>query len=183
MSSSARLANYLYWFMVLLGGAILAPSLILPAWLEYRASLELKAYYQQQFTQRQEDLDRLRVQREHLATDDAYVLRLARKHLNIETPGVEHIPVEPAAAALPTTAPASPQSAVLEDELAPELSALVEQLLVRYPLTGMFVRPQTRPSLLVIGAGLILTAVILLGNPRTALRSPKSKPASRVSSK
>ncbi|MGD8451959.1 MAG: hypothetical protein PVJ57_09095 [Phycisphaerae bacterium] len=175
MSPSARLAHYLYWFMVLLGGAILVPALILPAWLEYRASLEIKAFYQQQYAEKQEQFDRLRAQREHLATDDAYVLRLAREQLNIETPGVEHIPVEPGA--LPTTAPAEPESAILQDELAPELSALIEKLLIRYPLTGIFVRPQTRPFLLFIGGGLVFVAVVLLGNPYAVVRPPKAKAA------
>ena len=172
VSDSSRLATVLYWLMVLLGAAVLAPCLVLPAWLEYQASLDLKALREQQVARREAQLTRLRKQREHLETDEAYVLRLAHQHLNIETPGVRRIPVEPGRpaerdpAAPAATAPLPTQEA----ELVPELSAMVEQAVQRYPLVQMFVRPESRPSLLFIGAGLIVTALVLLG-PRAPLRT------------
>lgn len=164
MSQSSRLGDVFFWLMVLVGAAVLTPCLILPAWIEYRASLELKVLRQQQVERRQAEVTKLRQQRTHLETDDAYVLRLAREHLHIQTPGVERIPVEPS----PVVDGADPDAATAplpsdEDELVPELSALVEGLVQRYPLAQMFVHPDTRPSLMFIGGGLIVAAIILLG--------------------
>jgi hypothetical protein len=166
MSQPTKLSALVFWAMVLLGGAVLAPCLILPAWLEYEASLDLRALRQQQVERRQAEVEKLRKQREYLETDEAYVLRLARDNLNIEIPGAQQIVVDPSplAGSSATTAPAGPSSRPA-DELVPELSALVENLMQRYPLAQVFVHPKTRPPLLFIGAGLILTAIVLLSAP------------------
>ena len=167
---SIHLTGALFWFMILGGAVILAPCLILPAWLEYQASLALRVRYEQQLELRQTKITKLRKQRNHLEKDDAYVLRLAHEQLKIETPGVQRIPVEPSALPHGTATPTEP-AASSEDELAPELSAIIEDVILRYPLVSMFVRPETRPSLLLIGSGLILTAIILLGAPEIVRRS------------
>ena len=161
MNGSNRLAGLVFWFMVLAGAAIVAPCVILPAWLEYQASLELRALWEQQVADRQAAVVKLRKQRQHLETDEAYVLRLAQEQFNIEIPGVERVPVEPGTLPASDTPPAAPAGA--SDELVPELSAKVDEILRRHPLAGMFVWPQTRPSLLLIGGGLVLMAIFLLG--------------------
>ncbi len=169
MGTVSRLGDILFWFMVLAGAGLLVPCLVLPAWLEYRASLQLRALHEQCVLRLEAELIKLRKQREHLGIDDAYVLRLAHEQLNIETPGVVRIPLETgglaeselAAAALPPVWPP-------EDELAPQLSAIVGELLGGYPLTGMFVWPETRPVLMLLGGGLILAAVVLIGAPASA---------------
>jgi hypothetical protein len=173
MSQPTKLSAFVFWAMVLLGGAVLAPCLILPAWLEYEASLDLRALRQQQVERRQAEVEKLRKQREYLETDEAYVLRLARDNLNIEIPGAQQIAVEPSPLVEPgaTTAPSGPSSRPA-DELVPELSALIESLMQRYPLTQVFVHPKTRPPLLFIGGGLILTAIVLLSAP--AMRSKRA---------
>ena len=177
MSRSNRVSVCLFWLMVLLGTATLAPCLLLPAWLEYQATLDLRALRTYQVQRREAELANLRSQREHLRTDDAYVLRLAREQLNIEIPGVERIPVEPASLAEPAAAAVYPPLPVAEDELVPELSALVEQVFQRHPLMRMFVRPETRPSLMLIGGGLIVSAIVLLGSPTRAKgTSPRAAP-------
>ena len=167
---SSHLTGALFWFMILGGAVILAPCLILPAWLEYQAALALRVRYEQQLEHRQTEIAKLRKQRNHLEKDDAYVLRLAHEQLKIEIPGVQRIPVEPSALPHGTAAPTEP-AVSCEDELAPELSAIIEDVILRYPLVSMFVRPETRPSLLLIGSGLILTAIILLGTPAVVRRS------------
>jgi hypothetical protein len=176
MSESGRLAPVMFWLMVLLGGSVLAPCLILPAWLEYQASLDLRALRKEQVERRRAEVARLRKQREHLETDDAYLLRVARENLNIEIPGVQQIHVEPSPLAEPaTTEPAA--AAAQGDELVPELSAMIEQVMQRYPLTQVFVHPATRPPLMLIGGGLIVTALVLLSAPAPRPRPPAAKPA------
>ena len=164
MARPSRAEGVLFWFMVALGGALLAPSLILPAWLEYQASLDLQARWAEQIARHEADLTRLQKQREHLKIDDAYALRLAHEQLNLETPGAERIPVEPGIDT-PSEPASGPESrpAAGNEELAPELSALVERLMQEHPVTTMFVRAETRPILLFLGGGLILSALLLLG--------------------
>jgi hypothetical protein len=179
MTSTSRFGGLMFWLMVLLGGALLAPGLILPAWLEYRASVDLRTLRQHQVDARQAEITKLRIQREHLETDDAYVLRVAREDLNIETPGVQRVRVEPEPGTEDDVGAVGPPGAPNEkDDPVPELSALVEELMVRYPLAvRVFLRPETRPPMMFIGAGLVVTAVVLLGAP--AGRQRMSAPAAR----
>ncbi len=173
MSNRRHAADLLFWFMLLAGGAVLTPALVLPPWLEYQASLDLKARHTQQVARWQAEVTKLRKQREYLENDEAYVLRLAYEDLNLKTPGVERVPITPGEYAGVSPIEAEPpENAGPPDELAPELSALVEEVLDRYPLAGMFLWPQTRPSLLFIGGGLVFTAVALLGEPG---RKPESQ--------
>jgi hypothetical protein len=166
MSSHSHAGNILFWFMLLTGGVILAPALILPAWVEYQASLDLRARRAEQVARWEAEVTKLRKQREYLENDESYVLRLAYEDLNVNLPGIERIPVPPEEYVdLPEISHTESSAAQEPDELVPELSALVEQVLARYPLARMFLWPQTRPSLLFIGAGLVFTAVALLGEP------------------
>lgn len=163
MSPVGRLADLLFWLMVLSGAALLAPCLVLPAWLEYQASLDLKALRKQQVERREAEVVKLRKQREHLETDDAYVLRLAHEFLNIEIPGVVRVPVEPSPQA--EQPPAATEPATRDEDLVPELSALVEQAMQHYPIAQLFVRDETRPPIMLAGAGLLVAAIVLLGAP------------------
>lgn len=177
MAQPSRFGDLLYWLMVLGGGVLLAPCLILPAWLEYRASLELCALRAEQVAQRRAEVVKLRQQREQLERDDAYLLRLAREDLNLEIPDVRRIVVEPGPAAQASASVQAVDAAhIPADELAPELSALVEKALQRYPLAYMFVHPRTRPPLMLIGGGLVVAAVVLLG--RAACPRPAPPPPS-----
>ncbi len=157
-------ATLLYWAMVLAGGLLVAPCLILPAWIEYQAALDLRGLREQQVQQREAEIEQLRRQREHLETDDAYVLRLASESLNVEIPGVERIPIEPS----PVDPEAALEAEIEEtppDEIVPELSALFEQALQRYPLARLFILPRVRPALLFTGGALIVAAIVLLCAP------------------
>lgn len=161
--SSDRLATLLYWLMLAAGGALLVPCLVLPAWLEYRATLDLYARRRLAVERHQAAVERIREQRKQLETDDAYLLRLARRELNYEIPGVTRIEVEPAELPASSDPPLPELKPRHEEELAPELSALVEQLMVKYPAAQIFARNETRPPLMIMGGGLIVTAVLLLG--------------------
>ena len=166
MSTQRHAGNFLFWFMLISGGLILAPAMILPAWVEYQAALDLRARHAEQVARWEAEITRLRKQREYLENDDSYALRLAYEDLNVNVPGIERIPVTPVEDADPPPADGTEQVFIQPpEELAPELSALVETLLDRYPLAGMFLWPQTRPSLLFIGAGLVFTAIVLVGEP------------------
>lgn len=173
MSTERQAGNVLFWFMLLAGGVILAPALILPAWVEYQASLDLRARRAEQVARWEAEVTKLRKQREYLETDESYVLRLAYEDLNVNVPGIERIPVAPDEYAdLPEISSTEPTATQPPDELVPELSALVERVLDGYPVAGMFLWPQTRPSLLFIGAGLVFTAVALVGEP---VRRPETQ--------
>ena len=168
MARSGRGAALLFWLMTLTAGSALAACLILPAWLEHQAALQLHVRARQQVADLEARLLVLEKQIEHLRHDPAYVERLARKEFGIRTPGVQTIVLDrtEGPASRPTTAPTTTPAAAYELESLPELSTLMAQALERYPATAVFVLDQTRPVVMVMSAIVLLAAILLLRNQR-----------------
>ncbi len=59
---------------------------------------------------------------------------------------------------------------------------MVEELMHRYPAAQMFVYPKTRAPLLFIGAGMIITAIVLLAPPGANARHQRPAGLGRTSS-
>ncbi len=163
----------MFWLMATLGGAALALCLVLPPWLEYQAQFERLKAADAQVVALDERLSTARKQIEHLREDPAYVLRVARQEFGqvIETPGTKTLAVDPGAVAS-TSAPPPVSTAVPPepDEVLPELSFFLAQVVARYPQVGLFVSDQTRPAVMGLGAVLLISAVVLLGRPSPRTR-------------
>jgi type II secretory pathway pseudopilin PulG len=158
----------LFWLMLLTGAAVLAPCLVLPAWLEYQAQLERRQAAVAYLAALEFRLDAAQKQIEHLHNDPAYVMRLAEQEFGraLDAADSETIYVAPSPeddTPLPPMPPRyDPNSA---GDVVPELSAFLEQVVQRYPHACVFAVGRTRPFLMAIGGILIVTAVLLLGRP------------------
>ncbi len=165
MSRPGPLNTLLFWFMVLAGTAVLAPCLILPAWLERQAQLEClqaQAEYKAALEQR---LRAVRTQIDHLNNDPAYLLRLAEQDFGgaFRLPNVETIQIAPGPASVAPASP-PPAAAVLPDEaLLPEIDRFLEGVMRRYVYAQVFVDGRSRPLLMALGGGLIGAGILLLG--------------------
>jgi hypothetical protein len=156
----------LFWLMLVLGTAGLAPCLVLPAWLERQAQMECLRAREVYLAGLQRRLEAVRKQIEHLNDDPAYVLRLAEEDFGraIKVLDVETIWIDTSSAdapALPEDPPeASPEDA---DQLWPELDTFIDAAMQRYPEAQLFLDGRTRPWIMGAGGGLIVLAVALLG--------------------
>jgi cell division protein FtsB len=169
VSGTNALKTLLFWFTVLFGTALLAPCLVLPAWLERQAQAEYFKAEQQRVAALQQRLQMVRMQIDHLNNDPAYVLRLARQEFGkvFLIPNVETIFVEPGEAESSGLAdaavPAGEDTPPLADELLPELNVFINEAVQRYPHARLFLDDQSRPILMGVGGALLLTGVVLLG--------------------
>jgi hypothetical protein len=169
MARSSRGATLLFWLMTLTGGGALAACLILPAWLEHQATLQLHAQAEDRIAELEARLQVLEKQIEHLRHDPAYVERLAREEFGLATPGVQTILLD-----RPDALGSQPAPTMVEEETGsgdqedrPELSAVIGEMLERYPGTSVFVLDQTRPIVMVMSAVLLLAAILLLHRGRS----------------
>lgn len=169
MTGRRGLETLIFWLMALVGGGALAPCLILPPWLEYKAQLERRRAADAHVAELQQRLRSAEKQLDHLRNDPAYLLRVAEAEFGtrLDTTGAQTVLVEPSPTDRPelrVETPAAPHAAAAPDpEPLPELSIYVEQMLLRYPHAHLFVDPHTRPVIMGLGGALVLTAVGLLG--------------------
>ena len=167
-----RLEAMVFWVMTLVGAGFLIPALVLPPWLEYQAQLERRRAAEMQVQALEFRLRAVEKQIDHLQRDPSYVLRLAEQEFGQPMgPATKTIPVDPSDDQPATPYAAGPQQdpgkQVGEDVL-PELSAVLEEGIRRYPKASLFVDPRTRPAVMVIGGGMLLAAIVLLGRAGTA---------------
>lgn len=174
MARAAVASSVLFWLMLLTGAAVLAPCLLLPAWLEQQAEREWLAAYQAHVAALEYRLRSVQKQIEHLQHDPAYMLRLAQQDFGeLKVPNVETIRIEPSPQELgaDTATEAAPESA---PELLPELASFIDDLLRRHPRAAAFLDQQVRPWLLGSGSGLILAALACAGWAKRASASRAS---------
>lgn len=169
----------LFWTMALVGAATLAPCLVLPAWFEYQAAHEELAGRERLLAEQLAAHQRITVQIEHLKHDPAYNLRIAQQEFPDLGRGLQTVLIAPdTTEPLVEAAPGGLNPEISRPgDVAPEISEIVERLWERYPQAAIFARQDTRPVLMVLGAGLLLTAILLLGRPRGAVAR---LPAERV---
>ncbi len=167
MRYSSVVESVFFWLMLLAGAASLAPCLVLPAWLERQAHLSCLAAHQKYVADLRYRLQSARKQIEHLENDPAYLLRLAEHDLGglLKVPNVRTIPVDPGTPLEQAGQAEADAPSVTEDELIPELSSALAELVRRCPRVDMFVNPETRPVIMVMGATLLAAAILLLGLP------------------
>lgn len=171
MARTTVAGSVLFWLLLLAGTALLAPCLLLPAWLEQQAEREWLVAYQAHVAALQYRLRSVQKQIQHLQHDPAYVLRLAEQDFGeLKVPHIETVRIEPSP---PETDAEPPAPAVAESasERLPELASFIEALLQRHPRTAAFLDQRVRPWLLGLGGGLIVAAIGLAwldGRPAVA---------------
>jgi cell division protein FtsB len=179
MSRPAASAAFLYWLMIGLAFAVLAPAMIVPAWLEYRGALQTRALRQAQLAQLAERRAMLEKQLRHLQDDEAYVEQVARKELGIETPGVTTIYVQ---ADAPRQRDAEPVYInPYAGDIFPWLSEVLDDLVTRRPhLIRPLLDPHARFVMICASVAMIVCTVLLLG-PQRRDEEPAEKQITVVS--
>lgn len=168
MAGGRFFEGLLYWTMAVVGGATLAPCVVLPALFEYEAQLAVNATAEQRNRELQERLTAVERQIAYVERDPSYLERLAGLEFGIVPPGVTPIIVENGAAE-DAAAPAGTTRLAGETHV-PELSHFVRKLLDKHPLAKIFVLPEARPIAMACGTILLVTAIVLLGAPQRRAR-------------
>jgi hypothetical protein len=169
MSVARGFQTLFFWVTVLLGTALLAPCLLLPAWLERQAQIEYLKAHEQYLAALKYRLQATQKQIEHLNDDPAYLLRLAEQEFggSISVPNVESILIEPGPdsdnARSGPPAPESGTPGERADQLLPELSTFIDQAMQRHPYGQVFLDSRSRPLIMALGGVLLLTGIVLLG--------------------
>ncbi|MBK9118216.1 MAG: septum formation initiator family protein [Phycisphaerales bacterium] len=194
MARGHFLNTALFWCMFLAGGFVLAPCLLLPAWLERQAQIELLHARQAQLAQLRDRLVVAEKQIDFLQNDPAYILRIAQREFGYSAGPLAReglatgVPLADGQLVLPdpVAPPATPRlmPALLPPThlpgTQPDLATFVQLTLDRHPRIWFFVDPYTRPTLMALGGGLILCALVLLGDtrPRAAVAPRRQPPQS-----
>ncbi len=171
MSPSRCLQAALFWLMVGMSLATLTPALVLPAWLEYRAALQMRAGKQLLVERLERHVTVQERQIRHLHDDAAYNERILREELGIEVPGVRTIYVdEPRVDVGPQTSVEIDQAPLRElaadDELFPALGRTADAALETWPdWLSSFLDPGTRRWIMLLSGMLMLCAVLIAGRP------------------
>lgn len=159
-------AATLFWILCLAGGAVLAPCLILPAWIEYQSASAQLAAADARVRNLEEENLRLARLIDHQLHDPAYNERQARAEFGLHEPGVETVYVQRPPARTGNASPAPAAAAPPADSLVrPELAAFVERSVQQFPQAQLFLHESTRTRLMILGGGLLLIALVVLGRP------------------
>lgn len=155
-----------FWLMLAAGAAVLIPCVLLPAWFEYRVSVEEHAAYQRLVEDRRHRDERVVKQIEHQQHDPAYFERQMQREFGKTPSGLKVVMIEPDAATRETeqahaAAPVAPDEGLVNAEVA----VWVERTLDEYPITQLFLHDRSRPLLMAMGGALIIAAIVLLGRP------------------
>ena len=159
--------SLLFWAMTLLGAGVLIPCLILPAWFDYVAQARINADIAAQRDTLASSVETLEKQIQYQEHDPA-----AQEQQNAAEFGVVPDGVTPVVVDDPTAPSIEPEEPAPPKWQPPTIDTTVRQLLHDYPAAKMFVTPDTRPILMAMGAGLLLMAVVLLGQPGITVRAP-----------
>lgn len=158
-SRSNPAATLLFWAMILVGGASLAASLWLPAWLELRQAQASERVRLELRDSLREHVTALDLRREHLENDPAYIDRLARREFGEDAAQRESITVE----VIPPSPSAQPASQPTE----PTWALALEQLAQTHPVVRMYIDPATRWKIQVLSVVLVLAAILFLARRPT----------------
>ncbi|MBK8914921.1 MAG: septum formation initiator family protein [Phycisphaerales bacterium] len=165
-----------FWLLVAASAALLAPCVLLPAWVEHRAARAAHGEAQQRVLSLAAENVRLARVIDHHRNDPAFIERHARREFGLTPPGVEAIPspAQPTAYADIENSDAPPPPPTI---ISAEMEARVEALLQRFPQAQTFLDPHKRPLILAAGTALALIALVLLGRPvRRAAPAPSPAP-------
>lgn len=159
--------SLLFWAMTLLGAGVLIPCLILPAWFDYVAQARINSDIAAQREILAGTVQTLEKQIQYQQHDPAAQEQQSAAEFGVVPEGVTAVVVDE-----PTAPYIEPEDSKPPAWQPPTIDTTVRQLLHDYPAAKMFVTPETRPILMAMGAGLLLMAVVLLGQPGVTVRTP-----------
>ncbi len=167
MSLSNRLPAALFWTLMIMALAGLAPCLILPAWMDYQESLRLRAVRLNNSERLSAEVAAQQKQIRHLHNDEAYRERILHEEVGLDPPGIETILVDRRRRAdehAGSTPPSLRRFAPSDDDRFPMLTTIATSALQRYPnWTHVFILDETRPLVMGMSGVLLVSAILLLG--------------------
>ena len=152
--------------LILMGLAAFTPCVVLPEWREYQALRAAEQAERHRLDEMQRVVDRERNLLEAMQSDPAVIARLAQRDLHFHRPGDKSVAVS-----VPLTTTALQDPFVAEPIAPPVSLARARSYLPDFNYDGLFCDDRTRPIILVMSVGLIVTAIALFSG-RTPLRNP-----------
>lgn len=182
MSLSHRLPAALFWALMIMALAGLAPCLILPAWMDYQSALRLRAVRLNNSERLAAEVASQQKQITHLHDDEAYRERILHEEVGLDPPGIETLlvdrqrrPDERAG----STPPPLRRFAPSDDDRFATLTTLATSALKHYPnWTHVFILDETRPLVMGMSGVLLVSSILLLGRQHRGGRPvSKAQPA------
>jgi hypothetical protein len=148
--------GFVFWILILMGLATLTPCVVLPQWREYQALRLAEQAERHRLDEIQRVVDRERNLLEAMQSDPAVIARLAQRDLHFHRPGDKSVPVS-----VPLTARA-PEDPFIASPVDPPMAlARARSYMPDFDYDELFCDKRTRPIILVMSVGLIVTAVAL----------------------
>ena len=165
-SDSTPRGGFVYWMLIFMGLATFTPCVILPEWREYQAVRLAEQAERHRLGEMQRVVDRERNLLEAMQSDPAVIARIAQRDLHFRRPGDTSVAV-----AVPFKATAIPEAFVAEPIEPPVALARARSYIPDFNYDALFCDDRTRPIIMVMSVGLIVTAIALFST-RAPLRNP-----------
>ena len=158
--------GFVYWILILMGLAAFTPCVVLPEWREYQALRQGEQAERHRLEEMQRVVDRERNLLEAMQSDPAVIARIAQRDLHFHRPGDTSVSVS-----VPLTATAIPEAFVAEPIDPPVALARARSYMPDFNYDALFCDDRTRPIIMVMSVGLIVTAIALFSTS-APLRNP-----------
>ena len=157
--------GFVYWMLLLMGLATFTPCVVLPEWREYQALRMAEQTERHRLDEMQRVVDRERNLLDAMQSDPAVIGRLAQRDLHFHRPGDTSVAVS-----VPLTANA-PQAPFVGEPIEPPVAlARARSYLPDFNYDALFCDNRTRPIIMVMSVGLIVTAIALFSG-KTSVRN------------
>ncbi len=150
--------RWVFWLLFGLAVVGFAPCILLPAWRDYQAAVLVEQCEQAEVQRLERETDRQRQLADALRSDPSVIARAAQRELEYTRPGEIPVEVYPA-----PNAGAEPNGAAAV-VVPPEPPAVVKRLVAALPrldYDAVFCHPPTRRVIMVMSAGVLLSAFAL----------------------
>jgi cell division protein FtsB len=147
--------GFVFWMLIVMGLAAFAPCVLLPEWREYQAVRIAEQAEKHRLDAMQRVVERERHLLDAMQSDPAVIARLAQRDLHFYRPGDTTIAVD-----VPPVECAHDAFAAKPIEL-PAVLARTGAYLPRFNYDALFCDRHTRPILMAMSVGLIVTAIAL----------------------
>ncbi len=158
--------GFVYWILILMGLATFTPCIILPEWREYQAMRLAEQAERHRLDGLQGVIDREKNLLEAMQSDPAVIGRIAQRDLRFHRPGDTSVRVS-----VPLTAGQTQDPFVAKPVEPPMALMRARSYLPDFNYDALFCDHRTRPIIMVMSVGLIVTAIALFSN-RAPLRNP-----------
>jgi len=158
--------GFVFWMLILMGLATFTPCVVLPEWREYQALRLAEQSERHRLDAMQRVVDRERNLLEAMQSDPAVIARIAQRDLRFHRPGDTSVSVS-----VPLTATALQNTFVPEPIDPPVALARARSYMPDFNYDALFCDDRTRPIIMVMSVGLIVTAIALFST-RAPLPNP-----------